>query len=79
MPQTYSSFDEKMCKYNDLEKEIKSPGLDHIQNENKEVLQKLISPKSQYNMILSQGAGFSTLLLKYAYCNNKEIFLLLFI
>lgn len=45
---------------------MKSPGLDQIQNKNKEVLQKLISQKSLHNMILSQGADFSTLLLKYA-------------
>jgi len=67
MPWTYSSFDKKTCKHNDLEKKMKFPGMDQIQNKNKGVLQKLISQKSAYNMILSQGADFSTWLLKYAF------------
>jgi len=46
---------------------MKFPGMDQIQNKNKGVLQKLISQKSAYNMILSQGADFSTWLLKYAF------------
>lgn len=77
MPQTYASFDKKTCKHNDLEKQIKFPGLDHIQNKNKEVLQKLISQKSQHNMILSQGADSLPCclsMLYYAEHNNKELF-----